>query len=66
MKTIKWSEKASNGQVRERIGENKTLLNNILGRIANWVGHILRRNCLLNDAIVGPKMEIKEEGKRIT
>ena len=36
-----------------RIGEKKTLLNNILGRKANWIGHILRRNCLLHDATEG-------------
>jgi hypothetical protein len=38
-------------QVLERIGENRTLLNNILRRKVNWFGHILRRNCLLHDAL---------------
>jgi hypothetical protein len=31
-------------EVLERIGEKRTLLNNILRRKANWLGHILRRN----------------------
>ena len=35
---IKWSQKV-NEHVLERIGEKKTLLNNILRRIANWIGH---------------------------
>ena len=35
----------------ESIGEKKTLLNNIVCRKVNWVGHILRRNCLLRDAM---------------
>ena len=39
--------------VLDRIGEKRTLVNNILRRKANWIGHILRRNCLLHDAIEG-------------
>ena len=41
-KKIKWSEKVTNVQVLERIAEEKTLLNNILRRKVNWVGHILK------------------------
>ena len=42
-------------------------INNILCRKANWIGHILRRNCLLRDAIEGRQMtELKEVGKRRT
>ena len=44
---IKWSEKVTNEQVLDRIGEKRTLLNNILLRKANWIGHILKRNCNL-------------------
>ena len=35
MKKRKWSEKVTNEQVLEHIGENRTLLNNILHRKAN-------------------------------
>jgi hypothetical protein len=45
---IKWSEKVTNELVLERIGEKRTLLNNILRRKANLIGHILRRNYLLH------------------
>ena len=41
----------SNEEVLESMGE-KTLLNN-MRRKANWVAHVLRRNCLLHDAIEG-------------
>ena len=34
----------TNEQFLERIGELRTLLNNILRRKVNWIGHILRRN----------------------
>ena len=37
----------------EHVGEMKTLMNNILRRKGNWINHILRRNCLLHDAIEG-------------
>ena len=40
MEKIKRSEKTSN-EVLGRIGEKRTLLNNILRRKANWIGHIL-------------------------
>ena len=60
----KMSEKINNEQVLERIGENRTLLNNILRRKANSIGHILRRNCLLHDAIEGQMTEVKGVGGR--
>ena len=37
----------------ESIGEKRMFLNNILHRKANWIGHILRRNCFLYDVING-------------
>ena len=61
---IKWSEKVTNEQVLDRIGENRALLNNILRRKANWIGHILRRNCLFHDAIEGQMTEVKGVGRR--
>jgi len=42
----------------------RTLLNNILGRKANWIGHILRRNCLHNDDIKKDMTEVKGVGRR--
>jgi hypothetical protein len=60
---IKLSEKVTNEQVLEYIGENRTLLNNILRRKANWIGHILRSNCLLYGAIEGEMTGMKEVGK---
>ena len=43
-----------------------TLLNNILRRKANWIGHILRKSCLLHDAIEGQMTEMKGIGRRRT
>ena len=66
MGKIKWSEKVTNEQVFERIGEKRILLNNILRRKANWIGHILRRNCLHQDAIDEQMTEVKRVGRRRT
>jgi hypothetical protein len=57
-------EKVTNEQVIERIGEKRILLNNMLLRKANLIGHILRRNCLLRDAIEGQMTEVKGVGRR--
>ena len=58
------SEKVTNEQVLQRVGEKRTLLNNILRRKANWIGHILRRNCPLHDAIEGQMTEVKGIGRK--
>ena len=42
MENIKWPEKVTNEEVLERLREKKTLLNNILRRKANSIGHIMR------------------------
>ena len=63
MEKIKWSEKVTNEQVLYRIGEKRTLLNNILRRKTKWIGHILRINCLLHDAIEGQMTEVKGVGR---
>ena len=61
---IKWSEKVTNEELLERIREEREFLNNILPRIANWIGHILRRNCLLHDTIKEQMTEVKGVGRR--
>ena len=60
-----YSETLTNEQFIDRIGEKRTLVNNILRRKANRIGHILRRNCLLHDAIEGQMTEVKGVGIRI-
>ena len=36
---IKWSEKVTNEQVLDLIGEKRTLISNILHRKANWMSY---------------------------
>ena len=66
MEKIKWSEKVTNEQVLERIGVKMTLINIILRRKTNVIGHILRRNCLLHDTNEGQMTEVKRVGRRRT
>jgi hypothetical protein len=66
MEKIKWPEEVTNEEVIEHIGETNTLLNNILHRKSNLIGYILRRNCLLRDAIDLQMMEVKLVRKRTT
>ena len=56
---MKWSDKLASEEVLERIGEKRTLLINILRRKANWIGRILRRNCLFHYVIEGQMTEVK-------
>jgi hypothetical protein len=37
----------------KRAKENRNFLHTVKQRKANWIGHILRRNCLLKHAIEG-------------
>ena len=53
-------------EVLERTGEKRTRLDMILRRVSNWIGHIMRRNCLLHDAIEGQMTEVKGVGRRRT
>ena len=57
------TENVINEKVLECIGEKRTLVNNILHRKVNWVGHILRRNFLLHDVIEGQMTEVKRVGR---
>ena len=59
-----WSGKIINGKVLERIGAKRTFLNNNLRGKVSCIGYILRRNCLVHDAIAGQMAEVKRVGRR--
>ena len=42
-----------NEEVLLRVNEQRNILHEIRKRKANWIGHILRRNCLLKRVIEG-------------
>ena len=48
-----------NEEVLYRVNEKRNIVHEIRKRKANWIGHILRRNCLLKQVI---EVKIKREG----
>jgi hypothetical protein len=42
-----------NGEVLHRVKEERNIVHTIKRRKANWIGHILRRNCLLKHVTEG-------------
>ena len=54
-----------NEEVLIRVKEQRNILHEIRKRKANWIGHILSRNCLLQRVIEGKIKEgIKVTGRR--
>ena len=53
MERIKWTNKIKNAVVLERVEEGRIILELIKKRKINWLGHWIRRNCLLKDALEG-------------
>jgi len=53
MEKISWTDHVRNEEVLLRVKEQRNILHEIRKRKANWVGHILRRNCLLQRVIEG-------------
>jgi len=51
MEKIIWTDHVRNEGVLFRFNEQKNILHEIRKRKANWIGHILRRNCLLKQVM---------------
>jgi hypothetical protein len=50
---ISWTDRVRNEEVLHRVKEVRNILHTIKRRKANWIGNILRRNCLLKHVIEG-------------
>jgi len=65
MEKISWTDHVRNEDVLLRVKEQRYILHGIRKRKANWIGNILRRNCLLRRVIEGKiKGEIEVTGRR--
>jgi hypothetical protein len=53
MEKISWTDPVNNEAVLHRVKEERNILHTIRRRKANWIGHILRRNCVLKHIIEG-------------
>jgi hypothetical protein len=52
LEKISWTDRVRN-EVLKRVKEETRILHTIKRKKANWIGHILRRNCLLKHIIEG-------------
>jgi len=55
MENISWTDRVRNEDVLLRVKEQRNILHEISKRKANCIGHILRRNCLLQRVTEGKK-----------
>jgi hypothetical protein len=53
MEKISWTDRVRNEEVVHRVKKKRNIVHTIKRRKANWIGHILRRNCLLKHIIGG-------------
>ena len=53
MEKVSWPDHVRNEEVLLRGKEQRNILHEIHKRKTNWIGHILRRNCLLQRVIEG-------------
>ena len=53
MEKISWTNHVRNEEVLLRVNEQRNILHEIRKGKANLIGHILRRNCLLQQVIEG-------------
>jgi hypothetical protein len=60
MEKISWTNRVRNEEVLHRVKKERIIVHTIKRRKANWIGHILRRNCILKHVIQG-KLEGRTE-----
>jgi len=65
---ISWTDHVRNEEVLLRVNEQRNILHEIIKRKANWMGHILRRKCLLkqvNEEKIKGQIEVtRRQGRR--
>ena len=65
MEKISWTDHVRNEEVLHRNKEERNIVHEISKWKANWIGHILPRNCLLQRVIEGKiKGGIEVTGRR--
>ncbi|KAJ4442508.1 hypothetical protein ANN_04095 [Periplaneta americana] len=64
MERVKKTDRIRNEAVLKRMGEERMMLKLISKRKRNWLGHWLRRNCLLEDVLEGMVNGRRVRGRR--
>jgi hypothetical protein len=64
MEKISWTDRVRNEEVLHRVKEQRNIVHTVKERKDNWIGHILRRNCLLKQSTEGKiQNEDRSDGK---
>jgi hypothetical protein len=53
MEKISWTDRVRNEEVLHRVKEERNIIHTVKRRKSNWIGHILRTNCLLKHIVEG-------------
>jgi hypothetical protein len=61
---VSWMDHVNNEAVLHRVKEGTNILHTIRRTKANWIGNILRRNCLLTHIIEGKIRGTRRRGRR--
>ena len=67
LEKISWTDHVRNVEVLLRVNEQRNILHEIRKWKANWIGHILSRNCLLQQVTEGKikgQIEVTRRGRR--
>src|ERR1700761_3689116 len=64
MERISWTEKRKNAKVLLLVQEERSLVDKILMRKKNWIGHVLRGNGLLKEVIEGRMEFMRTKSRR--
>jgi len=63
MEKISWTAHVSNEEVSSLVKEQRCLVHVIKQRQANWIGHVLRHDCLHKTVLEGKMEEKRTRGK---
>jgi hypothetical protein len=58
-----WVDRARNEEALSGVKEERNILHEVKRRNANWIGVILRRNCLLKDVVEGKIEVMRRRGR---
>jgi len=64
MMEISWTDRVRNKEVLHQVKAERNILYTIKRKEGNWIGHILRGNCLQKLAIVGKILGAVRRGRR--
>ena len=53
MEKISWTDRVRNEEVLHGVKKERDVLHTLRIKKANWIGHILRKNCFLKHVIEG-------------